>query len=84
VIVEPGEGKKTKLSKAAQEELRELARSEALRREMDAVSRSRHNPFIKAGAVDVDAYIEFVSAFNEFINHEPKPFAPMNGKNFRL
>ena len=72
------------LSKAAMVELRELSRSEALRRDMDVVLRSRHNPFINAGVVDVDAYIFFVSAFNEFVNHEPKPFVPMQCSDMRL
>ena len=73
-----------KLSQAAQEELRELARSEALKKDMAAVAASRHNPFVREGVVDVDAYIEFVTAYNEFINHEPKPFAPMICKDMRL
>jgi len=72
------------LSETAQEEIRKLSRSAALRNDMDAVRRTRHNPFMKAGVVDADAYIAFVSEFNEFINHEPKPFAPMQVKDMRL
>ena len=73
-----------KLSQAAKEEIRELARSEALKNDMAAVVASRHNPFVHEGVVDVDAYIEFVTAFNEFINHEPKPFTPMIDRDMRL
>jgi len=73
-----------KLSKTAQEEIRSLARSEGLKHDLAAVAASRHNPFIKDGVVDVDAYIAFVTAFNEFINHEPKPFARMIDKDMRL
>ncbi len=73
-----------KLSKAAQEELRTLARSEALKNDLAAVAAARHNPFMKNGIVDVDAYIEFVTAFNEFINHEPRPFTPMIDRDMRL
>ena len=72
------------LSKKAEKELRSLARSAALKKDMATMSASRHNPFSKAGIVDADAYILFVSAFNEFINHEPKPFVHMIDKDMRL
>ncbi len=65
-------------------ELREVSRSEALRKDMDIVYRSRHNPFVRDGVVDTDAYVYFVSAFNEFINHEPRPFEPMKDSDMRL
>jgi hypothetical protein len=42
------------------------------------------SPFVRNGVVDIDAYIEFVQQFNEFINHEPKPFRPMIEKDMRL
>jgi len=73
-----------KLSKIAQEEIRDLARSEVLKNDLASVAATRHNPFVKDGVVDVDAYIDFVTAFNEFINHEPKPFARMIDKDMRL
>jgi hypothetical protein len=72
------------LSREAEQELRSLAHSAALKNDMAAITVSRHNPFIKAGIVDADAYVFFVSAFNEFINHEPKPFVPMIDKDMRL
>lgn len=72
------------LSQTAQEEIRELTRSEAFRNDMAAIAGSRHNPFVREGLVEVDAYIQFVTAFNEFINHEPKPFAPMIDRDMRL
>ena len=71
-------------SQATADEMRELSRSVALRSDMEAVARSRHNPFIKNGVVDCDAYIEFVTAYNEFINHEPKRFTPMVDRDMRL
>lgn len=73
-----------KISKEAEKELRDLATSESLRRDMETIARQRHNPFFKDGKVDVDAYIEFVTQFNEFINHEPKPFKPMIDKVMKL
>ena len=53
---------------AAEKEYQELAKSESLRQDMETVRRNRHNPFIrKDGSVDADAYIAFVTEFNEFI-----------------
>jgi hypothetical protein len=72
------------LSREAEQELRSLAHSVTLKKDMAAITGSRHNPFITAGIVDADAYVLFVSAFNEFINHEPKPFVPMIDKDMRL
>jgi len=64
------------ISDKAAKELFELSKSDSLRKDMQTVSLQRHNPFLKDGKVDVDAYIEFLSEYNEFINHEPKPFSP--------
>ncbi|TAN45550.1 MAG: hypothetical protein EPN22_02275 [Nitrospirae bacterium] len=65
-------------------ELLRLASSSSMREDMERVAGQRHNPFIKNGKVDVDAYIEFVTQFNEFINHEPKPFEPMIERDMKL
>ena len=51
---------------------------------MDAVRNSRLYAFVKDGVVDVDAYIDFVTQFNEFIGHEPKPFRQIIDKDMRL
>lgn len=72
------------ITERAAEELRRLSLSEALRKDMETVAAQRHNPFIKDGKVDVDAYMEFVTQFNEFINHKPKPFKPIIDKDMRL
>lgn len=72
------------LSEEAAKEIRDLASSAALKRDMTIVAESRRKFFIKDGKVDVDAYVEFVCAFNEFINHEPKKFVPMIDKDMRL
>lgn len=45
------------LSKKAEKELRSLARSAALKKDMATMAASRHNPFFNAGIVDADAYI---------------------------
>jgi hypothetical protein len=72
------------ISKAAADELREMVRSAKFADEMNSVSQSRHNPFIRSGDVDIDAYLAFVSQFNEFINHEPRKFVPMLDTYMRL
>jgi len=72
------------LSDAAAAELREMASSSALCDDMRVVAGRRHNPFVAAdGLVAIDAYLEFVTQFNAFINHETRPFRPITG-DFRL
>ena len=72
------------ISRLAEQELRAAANSESLRNDMNTVRDSRHNPFIKNGVVDRDAYVLFVSEFNAFINHQPKRFEPMLDSDMRL
>lgn len=73
-----------KLSEKAEKELSAFAKSDDLRKDMEMMKARWQNPFVKDGEVDIDAYIEFVTQFNEFINHEPKPFQPMIDKDMRL
>ena len=73
-----------KISEEEKIELLRLAASSSMREDMERVAHQRHNPFVKDGIVDVDAYIEFVTQFNEFINHEPKPFEPIIDRDMRL
>jgi hypothetical protein len=72
------------ISDKTAKELLDLSKSDSMRKDMQTVSSQRHNPFLKYGKVDVDAYIEFLSEYNEFINHEPKPFRPIEDKIMRL
>ncbi|MBF0552940.1 MAG: hypothetical protein HQK96_00115 [Nitrospirae bacterium] len=51
-----------------------MSKSETLRLDMRRVAAQRHNPFMKNGQPDIDACLEFLMEYNEFINHEPKPF----------
>jgi len=73
-----------KISKKAEEELRKFSRSDTLRKDIEIIAQQRHNPFIREGKVDVDAYIEFVTQYNEFINHTPKPFSRIIDKDMKL
>ncbi|MBF0328876.1 MAG: hypothetical protein HQL10_06935 [Nitrospirae bacterium] len=72
------------LDEKTAEELQRLASSESMCMDMEKVAIQRHNPFIKDGKVVTDAYIEFVTQFNKFINHQPKPFAPIIEKEMKL
>ena len=65
------------ISDKSRQELFKQSKSDILKKDMDTINRQKHNPFLKNGRVDIDAYIEFVTLYNEFINHKPKPFAPM-------
>jgi len=44
---------------------------------MRRLAEHRHNPVLVEGVVDIDRLIDFLNGYNEFINHEPKPFTPM-------
>lgn len=67
-----------------EKELIEFSKSDSLREDMEIVSSKRHNPFMRDGTVNADAYIEFVTGYNEFINHRPKPFVPMADRVMKL
>ena len=72
------------ISDKSRQELFKLSKSDILKKDINTVNRQKHNPFLKNGRVDIDAYIEFVSLYNEFINHKPKPFVPMIDKFMKL
>jgi len=68
----------------SQKKLLKQPQAVAFRKDMELVTEGRHNPFIKNGRVDVDAYIEFVTQYNDFINHKPKPFRRMIDNDMKL
>ena len=72
------------LSTKEQEELRRLSQSSSLKADMKYVSAHRHNPLIVDGKVDLDRFITFLTEYNEFINHKPKPFKPMIDRIMKL
>jgi hypothetical protein len=65
------------LSIKEQEELLRLSQSSSLQNDMKYIAAHRHNPLIVDGKVDLDRFITFLTEYNEFINHKPKPFKPM-------
>jgi len=72
------------LSIKEQEELRRLAQSSSLRADMRYVAAHRHNPLLVDGKVDMDRFITFLTEYNEFINHKPKPFKPIIDRIMKL
>lgn len=73
-----------RISEESAREICRLANSHSLKMDMKKIASQRHNPFFKQGKVLVDEYIEFVTQFNEFINHEPKPFKKIIDREVRL
>lgn len=73
-----------RLTEQEKEELRRLAKSTQLRDDMRRVATSRHNPFMKDGRVDIEAWLEFLNEYNAFIGHTPKPFKPMIDRIMKL
>ncbi len=65
------------LNKKEREELLKAAGSASLRSDMKHVSAHRFNPLMHEGNVDMDRLITFLSEYNAFINHTPKPFKPI-------
>jgi hypothetical protein len=67
-----------------QEELRRLAQSSSLENDMKYIAAHRHNPLIVEGNVDLDRLLTFLTEYNEFINHNPKPFKPIIDRIMKL
>ncbi len=72
------------IGKLEKEEMLRLAASSSLREDMRYLASHRHNPVLVNGKIDLDRLIEFLTQFNEFINHQPKPFKPMIEKVMKL
>jgi len=72
------------ISEQERRDMLRLVESSSVRKDMEYLSEHRHNPVLINGAFDMDRLIEFLSQFNEFINHQSKPFRPMIEKDTRL
>lgn len=72
------------LNESEKEELLNLAKSSSLKEDMRHLSENRHNPVVVNGKIDMNRLITFLTEFNEFINHEPKPFKPMIDRVMKL
>lgn len=72
------------ISEKAKEEMRDMAASASLRDDMRQVVRHRQDKVIADGKADADWLIAFLTGYNEFIDHEPKPFKPIKDTDMRL
>lgn len=73
-----------RISNESASEIRNLAKSDSLKNDMRKIASQKHNPFFKQGKALVDEYVEFVTQFNEFINHRPRPFKKIIDREMRL
>ena len=73
-----------KISPALCRELADNSKLIALKRDIDIIGIGRHNPFIENRRVNVEAFLEFVTQYNEFINHQPRPFCPIKDREMKL
>ena len=72
------------LSDKEKEELIALAKSASLKKDLQYLVAHRHNPLMVDEKVDLDRYVTFVTEYNEFTNHQPKPFKPIIDKIMKL
>ena len=72
------------LSDMEKQELLEMAGSKSIRDELRRIATGRHNPILCKEKVDLDRYIEFLNDYNDFINHQHRPFRPMVDQLMKL
>ncbi len=72
------------INREEKKELLRLAESSSMKEDMRHLSATRHNPAMINGKVSIDRLITFLSEYNEFINHEPKPFKPIINRDMKL
>ena len=72
------------LTNEQKKELLRLAKSSKLREDLRQVAKNRHNPFIVNKKINLDRILEFLTEYNAFINHTPKPFRKIIDKDIRL
>jgi len=73
-----------KFTEKEKNDLRKAAKSGKLRDDFQSITRNRFEFRAKDGKVDVDSVIRFVAGVNALIDHAPKPFKAITGKNFRM
>ncbi len=73
-----------KLSKKEKEEMQRVAASALLKKDMQYLSDNRFNPLIDGHEINMDRLLIFLTEYNEFINHSPKPFKPIIDKIMKL
>lgn len=63
-----------RLTEKEKEELKKIANSSNLRNDLRKISENRYNPFMIDDKIDLDRLLDFLTEYNYFINHTPKPF----------
>ena len=72
------------LNNEEKQELKRLADSSKFRNDMEHLSEKPHNPFVLNDAVDIDKFMIFLTEFNQFINHNLRPFHKIIDTDMRL
>jgi len=65
-------------------ESRQVADSALLRKDMQYLADKRFNPLIDGQNINMDSLLVFLTEYNEFINHTPKPFRPIIDRIMKL
>ena len=73
-----------RISEADRAELLALSRSGAMRDDAAKLAANRHNPLLVDGEVSADRVVDFLTQYNEFLNHPMKPFRPPIETNMKL
>lgn len=73
-----------KLSNKEKEELRQVAASALFRKDMQHLSANRFNPLTEGQTINMNRLLVFLTEYNEFINHSPKPFKPIIDRIMKL
>ena len=73
-----------KLSNKEKEELQRVAASALVRKDMQHLSANRFDHFIEGQTINMDRLLIFLTEYNEFINHSPKPFKPIIDRIMKL
>ncbi|HCJ66890.1 MAG TPA: hypothetical protein DHV62_06070 [Elusimicrobia bacterium] len=71
----------TKLTEEEKNELKKIVKSSKLRDDLRKIAKNRYNPFIINRKMDLDRLLTFLTEYNHFINHVPKPFHKIVDKN---
>ena len=73
-----------KMSEREKAEFKEVTSSLSFRKDMQHLSANRFNPLRDGQTVNMDRLLVFLTEYNAFINHTPKPFKPMIDKMMKL
>ena len=73
-----------RLSKEEKAELKRLAKSIGFKKDIERVAKARHNPFVTNGEVNLERLVAFLTEYNQFINHIPRPFRKIIDRDMRL